>query len=145
MKAFAPTRGIFDDYGTLRIQSQLSNYSNNVIAGGSNIGNVSNFKKDDTNIFFALDRTPKREQQDNVQLVTDSTFLPINPDKSLKELLNPTEIKLPSGLVIQDKVPISSKTLRKQLDDLSTYQSKHEMTPLPGQASRIVRDLLQEQ
>ena len=118
MKAFAPTRGIFDDYGTLRIQSQLSNYSNNVIAGGSNIGNVSNFKKDDTNIFLALDRTPKREQQDNIQLVTDSTFLPINPDKSLNELLNPTEVKLPSGLVIQDKVPISSKTLRKQLDDL---------------------------
>jgi len=71
--------------------------------------------------------------------------LPVDPDKSLKELLNPTEVKFPSGLVIQDKVPISSKTLRKQLDDLSTYQNKHEMTPLPGQASRIVRDLLQEQ
>jgi hypothetical protein len=56
----------------------------------------------------------------------------VDPDKSLKELLNPTEVKLPSGLVIQDKIPISSKTLRKQLDDLSSYQNKHEMTPLPG-------------
>jgi hypothetical protein len=66
MKAFAPTRGIFDDYGALRIQSQLSNYSNYTISGDKNVGNVSNFKKDDTNIFLALDRTPKKEQQDNV-------------------------------------------------------------------------------
>ena len=32
-KAFGPTRHMYDDYGTQRFQSQLSKYSNSVIAG----------------------------------------------------------------------------------------------------------------
>jgi hypothetical protein len=41
--------------------------------------------------------------------------------------------------------PVTSKQLRKLLEDLSAYQNKIDQIPLPGEGGiRLVKDLLKE-
>jgi hypothetical protein len=67
----------------------------------------------------------------------------LNPELSLQDLLT---YKTKSGVIMAPDIPpVTSKQLRKQLEDLSAYQNKIDQIPLPGEGGIcLVKDLLKE-